>query len=180
MTDGKPFDTQLYAEQCLQIRKLGFASIIGCAAGPKARDEDLRPLCDHIVRLNTMDSSAFNKLFRWVSEVIASGGADRAVLSRLSDDIIPFDDTVDGAFKKFINWITALVKSSTRSLTAGGGISLTKLDPDVSGGLSGKLPFEAVYDRYTVFVGRCTASKAPYVVKYERYIDRIDAQDARS
>jgi len=73
MTDGKPSDTQLYAEQCLQIRKLGFASIIGCAAGPKAREEDLRPLCDHIVRLDTMDSSAFNKLFRWVSEVIASG-----------------------------------------------------------------------------------------------------------
>lgn len=73
MTDGKPSDTQLYAEQCVAMRKLGFASIIGCAAGPKAREEDLKPLCDHVVRLDTMDSNAFAKLFKWVSEVIASG-----------------------------------------------------------------------------------------------------------
>ncbi len=73
MTDGKPSDTQLYAEQCVAIRNLGFASIIGCAAGPKAKEDDLKPLCDHIVRLDTMDSSAFAKLFKWVSEIIASG-----------------------------------------------------------------------------------------------------------
>lgn len=79
MTDGKPSDTQLYGEQCAAMRKLGFASIIGCAAGPKAREEDLRPLCDHIVRLDTMDSSAFAKLFKWVSEIIASGNKSLGV-----------------------------------------------------------------------------------------------------
>lgn len=79
MTDGKPSDTQLYAEQCLAMRKLGFASIIGCAAGPKAREEDLKPLCDHIVRLDTMDSNAFAKLFKWVSEIIASGNKSLGV-----------------------------------------------------------------------------------------------------
>ena len=73
MTDGKPSDTQLYAEQCKAMLKLGFASIIGCAAGPKAREDDLKALCDHIVRLDIMDNSAFAKLFKWVSEVIASG-----------------------------------------------------------------------------------------------------------
>lgn len=73
MTDGKPYDTQLYSEQCVATRKLGFASIIGCTAGPKAREQDLKTLCDHVVRLDTMDSSAFGKLFKWVSEIIASG-----------------------------------------------------------------------------------------------------------
>ncbi|OKH86693.1 VWA domain-containing protein [Thalassospira sp. TSL5-1] len=73
MTDGKPSDTQLYQEQCVAMRKLGFANIIGCAAGPKAREDDLRPLCDHVLRLDTMDGSAFSQLFKWVSEVIASG-----------------------------------------------------------------------------------------------------------
>jgi len=63
MTDGKPSDTQLYAEQCAVMRRLGFASIIGCAAGPKAREDDLRPLFDHIVRLDTMESSAYGKHF---------------------------------------------------------------------------------------------------------------------
>lgn len=73
MTDGKPSDIQLYGEQCAKIRSLGFGSIVGCAAGPKAREEDLRALCDHVVRLDTMDNSAFAKLFKWVSEIIAHG-----------------------------------------------------------------------------------------------------------
>lgn len=109
--------------------------------------------------------------------VSIGGGGDHGVLSRLTDDIIPFDDTVEGAFKKFITWITNSVKSSTRSVTAGGGVSLTKLDDDVSGGGTRRMPFEAVDDRYAVFVGRCTTSKAPYIVKYERHMNRIDAQD---
>ena len=73
MTDGKPSDTQRYKEQCSAMRSVGFASIVGCAAGPKAKEDDLKGLCDHIVRLDTMDNSAFSKLFRWVSEIIASG-----------------------------------------------------------------------------------------------------------
>jgi uncharacterized protein YegL len=73
MTDGKPSDVQLYNEQCAKIKKLGFAQIIGCAAGPKAREEDLRQLCNSVVRLDTMDNAAFGTLFQWVSEVIAHG-----------------------------------------------------------------------------------------------------------
>ena len=73
MTDGKPSDTQLFNEQCQAIKKLGFASIVGCAAGPKAREEDLRQFCTSVVRLDTMDNSAFGQLFQWVSEVIAHG-----------------------------------------------------------------------------------------------------------
>jgi len=73
MTDGKPSDIALYEEQCAKMKTLGFASIIGCAAGPKAKEDDLKALCDRIVRLDTMDSSAFTSLFKWVSEVIAGG-----------------------------------------------------------------------------------------------------------
>lgn len=73
MTDGKPSDIQLYNEQCAEIKKLGFAQIVGCAAGPKAREEDLRQLCNSVVRLDTMDNAAFARLFQWVSEVIAHG-----------------------------------------------------------------------------------------------------------
>ncbi len=73
MTDGKPSDTQLYQEQCPRIRSLGFANVIGCAAGPKARREDLAPLCDHVVALDTMDTNAFGQLFQWVSQVLAGG-----------------------------------------------------------------------------------------------------------
>ena len=73
MTDGKPSDLQVYQEQCPRIRSLGFASVIGCVAGPKARKEDLQPLCDHVVALDTMDSAGFSSFFKWVTATIAGG-----------------------------------------------------------------------------------------------------------
>ena len=106
--------------------------------------------------------------------VSIGGGGDKSVMERLTDDVIDFDDAVEGAFSKFITWITNSVKSSTRSVTTGGGITLTKLGDDVSGRRDGGLPFQEIDDRYAVFVGRCTENKAPYIAKYERHLNKID------
>lgn len=73
MTDGKPSDIQLFEEQCPKMRSIGFASVIGCVAGPKARKEDLQPLCDHVVSLDTMDSAGFTSFFKWVTAAISGG-----------------------------------------------------------------------------------------------------------
>lgn len=73
MTDGKPSDTQVFQEQCPKVRAIGFASIIGCVAGPKARKEDLAALCDHVASLDMMDSAGFTGLFKWVTAAITSG-----------------------------------------------------------------------------------------------------------
>jgi uncharacterized protein YegL len=73
MTDGKPSDIQLYEQQCPHMRSIGFASIIGCVAGPKARKEDLEPLCDHVVALDTMDTASFSSFFKWISSAISGG-----------------------------------------------------------------------------------------------------------
>lgn len=73
MTDGRPSDIQLFQEQCSKIRQIGFANIIGCVAGPKSRRQDLAPLCDHVVALDTMDAPAFTNLFEWVTTAISSG-----------------------------------------------------------------------------------------------------------
>lgn len=87
MTDGKPSDIALYEEQVPAIRSLGFANIIGCAAGPKARQEELKPLCDHVVILETMDANAFGQFFQWVSDVLAQGG--RSVGSGVQEHLPP-------------------------------------------------------------------------------------------
>ncbi|MCG3769792.1 MAG: hypothetical protein JW384_00923 [Nitrosomonadaceae bacterium] len=79
MTDGKPSDTQLFEDMCPVTRAVGFASIIGCVAGPKARREDLQPLCDHIVSLDTLDTASFTSFFKWVSSAIAGGSRSRGV-----------------------------------------------------------------------------------------------------
>lgn len=73
MTDGVPSDIQLYREMIPKVRALGFASIIACAAGPKARKEDLKTLADHVVALETMDGNGFVSFFQWVSASVAAG-----------------------------------------------------------------------------------------------------------
>jgi uncharacterized protein YegL len=72
MTDGRPSDVSLYNEYVPRIKNLGFRTIIGCAAGPKADLSSLSELCEQVVSLSNMDIHAFANLFEWVSEVIAN------------------------------------------------------------------------------------------------------------
>jgi uncharacterized protein YegL len=83
MTDGVPSDIQLYKEMIPQVKKRGFGSIIACAAGPKARKEDLQALADHVVTLETMDGNGFVSFFRWVSASVAAGNVSAGGTSQL-------------------------------------------------------------------------------------------------
>lgn len=74
MTRGRVADSHLFAEQARHLRTLGFSQIIGCLTGPNGKGEDVAPLCDHVVALDTMDSAGFASLFRWVSSSIATLG----------------------------------------------------------------------------------------------------------
>lgn len=55
------------------VRKENFASIVACAAGPKAKVEPLKKLTDQVFTLDTMDATSFKKFFVWVSDVIGVG-----------------------------------------------------------------------------------------------------------
>jgi uncharacterized protein YegL len=72
-TDGKPSDIQLYREKIIEINKLDFAAIVGCAAGSKADDAILKELTHNVVHLDTADSSTLKQFFKWVSETIEQG-----------------------------------------------------------------------------------------------------------
>lgn len=84
MTDGKPSDTQLFLEQSARVKSYGFASIVGCAAGPKARMEDLEQMCDHVVAMDTMDSQGFTSFFKWVTSAISGGNRSMGATSSIS------------------------------------------------------------------------------------------------
>ena len=71
MTDGSPSDTHDYRQAVAALKKQPFASILACAAGPKAKKELLLELTDQVITLDTMDSSAFSAFFKWVSDSIA-------------------------------------------------------------------------------------------------------------
>ncbi|MEM6489674.1 MAG: VWA domain-containing protein [Pseudomonadota bacterium] len=73
MTDGKPSDLAVFEDAVPKVKSAGFANIIGCAAGPKARSEDLQKFCHSTALLDTLDSAGFSQFFKWVSEAIAGG-----------------------------------------------------------------------------------------------------------
>lgn len=72
MTDGKPSDTAMYREWSPKIREKGFAAIVACTAGTKARTEALREVADHVVVLDTVDSASLGSFLTWISSTIAA------------------------------------------------------------------------------------------------------------
>lgn len=75
MTDGSPSDLALFRFQVAEIKRRTFAQIVGCAAGPKARQEFLQEFCSHVVSLDTTDSSTFTSFFKWVSQAVTIGNS---------------------------------------------------------------------------------------------------------
>lgn len=73
MTDGKPSDTQTFNEQVGAIQNAGFASIVGCGAGPSADVTALKRFCTSVAMLDTLDGAGFEQFFKWVSDVITDG-----------------------------------------------------------------------------------------------------------
>lgn len=73
MTDGKPSDIQEYEEAVTMIRTRNFATIVACAAGPKAKSEPLKALTDRVYTLDTMDMDSFKQFFQWVSVTVQDG-----------------------------------------------------------------------------------------------------------
>lgn len=72
LTDGKTTDLQEYREAVPMIKALNFGNIVACAAGPKAKPEELKALADQVVSLDTMDAQGFASFFKWVSDAISS------------------------------------------------------------------------------------------------------------
>jgi uncharacterized protein YegL len=83
MTDGSPSDKALYQQMIPEVKRRGFASIVACAAGPKAQTSELQPLADHVVTLDTMDGTGFLSFFKWVSSTVAAGNVSNGAAPNL-------------------------------------------------------------------------------------------------
>ncbi len=73
MTDGSPSDLQEFREAVPKVKAFNFGVIIGCAAGPKAKDSFLKEITDTVVHLDTADSLTLKSFFKWVSDTIEQG-----------------------------------------------------------------------------------------------------------
>lgn len=154
------------------------------------RKGDWRPIVFLLTDGNPTDDVAkaadrWNRSYRKRVNLVAvsiGGAADHALLKRLTDEVMVFNDAAPDAFARFIKWISMSIQSQSRSVSSGqdGKVSLAKAEPgllapvDASEGLT---PFAGVDDRYAVFVGKCAKTKLPYVVKYERHMGRIETAD---
>lgn len=84
MTDGSPSDVYAYQQIVPVIQQLNFASIIACAAGPKAKTEFLLQLTNQVVVLDTMDSNSFSSFFKWVSASVVAGSSSAGVTDSIA------------------------------------------------------------------------------------------------
>ncbi len=84
MTDGSPSDLYAYQQAIPHIQQLNFASIVACAAGPKAKQEHLLQLTDLVVVLDTMDAASFAGFFKWVSASVVAGSSSAGVSGSIS------------------------------------------------------------------------------------------------
>lgn len=84
MTDGSPSDLYAYQQAIPHIQQLNFASIVACAAGPKAKQEHLLQLTDRVVVLDTMDAASFAGFFKWVSASVVAGSSSAGVAGSIS------------------------------------------------------------------------------------------------
>lgn len=79
MTDGSPTDLQVFEEMLPEVKKRPFGNIIGCAAGPKAKQHYLAMITDKVFSLDTMDSASFTSFFKWVSEAVSTGSRSQGI-----------------------------------------------------------------------------------------------------
>ena len=83
MTDGKPSDIQAFNNVISKVKNSNFATIVCCAAGPKAKTEELRLLSDKVYQIDTLDSASLMKFFKWVSGIIGEGNKSMGATEEL-------------------------------------------------------------------------------------------------
>ena len=83
MTDGSPSDKMRFKQIVPSVRQKGFGIIVACAAGPKARKDDLVLLADEVVELETLDGAAFQQFFEWVSAAVVDGNKSMGAASKV-------------------------------------------------------------------------------------------------
>lgn len=127
----------------------------------------------------------WNDGYRAKSNLVAisiGDGADQRVLDALTEDVRIFNDAAADAYARFIKWWSSTIATHSRSVSSGqdGRVSLIKTDRDLLSDPKEKAPvtpFAGVDDRFAVFTAKCATTKLPYVVKYERHMNRIETTD---
>lgn len=134
---------------------------------------DGRPTDDtaaEIKRWNTHYASKVNLI-----AIGLGSSADLHILKQLTDNVMLFTDSQDGDFSRFIKWITASVTTHSRSVGDEKPVVLPQTDYIIQ---LAKDDIARVYDENCVLLtGRCSRTRRPYLMKYERPASRANGLD---
>lgn len=98
------------------------------------------------------------------------GGADHALLRRLTEDVIVLADASSDSFRRFFAWMSQSIAVRSRAVDTVGasGVDLAKRLPEGAARMDEPAGGQGLDDRLAVFVARCQHSEAPYLLRYER------------
>lgn len=102
--------------------------------------------------------------------------ADFSVLKKLTENVIVFEETAEGDFKKFVSWISASVVAQSKSVGENlENPGLPIFDESVMQIV--KEPPPVADEACVTLVGRCQKTRKPYIIKYDREIKAVSTQD---
>ncbi len=102
--------------------------------------------------------------------------ADFPMLKKITDNVIVFEDTKDGDFKKFVNWISASVLAQSKSVSKNiENIDFPVFDESVMKIIKESQPIAD--EACVTLVGRCQKTRKPYIMKYDRDIKSVATRD---
>jgi uncharacterized protein YegL len=125
-------------------------------------------------------SSSNRAIKRWIREysnkailvaITLGYNADHNMLKKLTKNVLVYEGSSDEDFRKFIDWISASVKSHSQKIEdnryRGDGIQLAKVSDNLKKVDSNLSTFDP---NSIVLTGRCQITKRPYLVKYIRVV----------
>lgn len=75
LTRGVPADKEKFKAVVNRVKSINFATIVACTAGSRSSEQDMKALTNHVVHLDTADSSTLTSFFKWVSSSIGAGNS---------------------------------------------------------------------------------------------------------
>lgn len=102
--------------------------------------------------------------------------ADLTVLNRLTDKTFIFEESQEGDFKKFVDWVSASLVVQSKSVGKIGNVNELA---EINGDFLKKIehPTSLTIDQDCVaLVGRCQSTRRPYLMKYDRISSQINLE----
>lgn len=118
----------------------------------------------------------WNSIYSKKANLIVVGlgkDADFSILKKITENVILFEDTKEGDFRKFVSWISASVVAQSKSV--GENIQDNHLPVFDKSVMQIYKNEECNADVSCVtLVGRCQKSRKPYIIKYNREFKLLD------